>query len=59
MQQRIYLEPTNCECESDKSCDVGKYLGYENCKCRKKLVDKLIERKKNVPKMLKKWNWLK
>ena len=32
---------SNCESESDKSCDVGKYLDYENCKCRKKLVEKL------------------
>ena len=31
---------SNCECECDKLCDVGE---YENCKCRKKLVDKLIE----------------
>ena len=31
------------QCECDKSCDVGEYLAYENCKCRKKLVDKLIE----------------
>ena len=31
---------SNCEC--DKNCDIGEYLGYENCKCRKKLVDKLI-----------------
>ena len=35
--------PSNCECECDKSCDVGKYLDYENCKCRKKLADKLID----------------
>ena len=35
--------PSNCECECDKSCEVGEYLGYENCKCRKKLVDKLEE----------------
>ena len=35
--------PSNCECEYDKSCDVVEYLDYENCKCRKKLVDKLIE----------------
>ena len=28
---------------NDKSCDVGEYLDYENCKCRKKLVDKLTE----------------
>ena len=32
------------ECECDKSCDVGEYLDYKNCKCRKKLVDKLAER---------------
>ena len=25
----------NCQCECDKSCDVGKYLDYENCKCKK------------------------
>ena len=35
--------PSNCECECDKSCDVGEYLDYANCKCRKRLVDKLIE----------------
>ena len=34
---------SNCECECDKSCDIGEYLDYENCKCRKKLVDKLAE----------------
>ena len=37
------MNPTNCECECDKSSDVGEYLDYENCKCRKKLVDKLTE----------------
>ena len=35
--------PSNCECECDKACDVGEYLDYENCKCRKKLVDKLAD----------------
>ena len=35
--------PSNCECECDKSCDIGEYLDYENCECRKKLVDKLVE----------------
>ena len=35
--------PSNCECECDKACDVGEYLNYENCKCRKKIVDKLAE----------------
>ena len=30
-------------CECDKSCDIGEYLGYKNCKCRKKIIDKLNE----------------
>ena len=34
---------SNCECKHDKWCDVGKYLDYENCRWRKKLVDKLVE----------------
>ena len=33
--------PSNCEC--DKACDVGEYLDYENCKCRKILVDECTE----------------
>ena len=35
--------PSNCECECDKSCNFGEYLDYEKCKCRKRLVDKLVE----------------
>ena len=35
--------PSNFECECDKSCDVGEYLHYKNCKCRNRLVDKLVE----------------
>ena len=35
--------PSNCECEYDESCDISEYLDYENCKCKKKLVDKLVE----------------
>ena len=27
--------PSNCECESDKLCDVGKYVDYKNCNCKK------------------------
>ena len=34
---------SNYECECDKACDVGEYLDYENCKCRKKLVNKLVD----------------
>ena len=41
---REYIwNPSNCECECDKSCDVGEYLHYKNYKCRKKLVEKLVE----------------
>ena len=35
--------PSNCECECDNLCDIGEYLDYENYKCRKKLIDKLID----------------
>ena len=34
---------SNCACECDKSCDVGEYLDYKNCKCRKRIIDKLVE----------------
>ena len=36
--------PSNCEYECDKSFDAREYLDYENCKCRKKLIDKLVEK---------------
>ena len=35
--------PSNCEFKCDKSCDFGKFLDYEKRKCRKRLVDKLVE----------------
>ena len=35
--------PSNCECECDKSCDIGEYLDYKSCRCSKKTIDKLIE----------------
>ena len=41
--KRFIWNPSNCECECDKNCDFSEYLDYENCKCRKKLVDKLID----------------
>ena len=34
---------SHCECICDKLCDVGEYLDYKNCKCRKTLVDWLVE----------------
>ena len=52
--------PSNCEYECDKSCDVGEYLNYENCKCKKSLVDKLVEEcTETVEKMkLAKITWM-
>ena len=35
--------PSNCECECDKSCDIGEYLVHKNCKCRKDIIDELTE----------------
>ena len=37
------FNPSNSECECDKSCNVGQYLDYSHCKCQKKLIDPLIE----------------
>ena len=37
------LNPSNCACECDKPCNIGEYLDYSNCNCRKKLVDQLVE----------------
>ena len=34
---------SNCKYECDKSCDIGEYLDYSNCKCRKRLINKLVE----------------
>ena len=36
--------PSNCECECNKACEVGEYLNHSDCKCKKKLVDELIEK---------------
>ena len=35
--------PSTCSCECDKLCDVGQYLDYKNCVCRKSVVDRLVE----------------
>ena len=37
------MDPSNSECECDKTCHLVEYLDYENCKCGKKLVDKLVD----------------
>ena len=35
--------PSNCECECDKSCNIGEYLDYSSCKYRKNIIDPLVE----------------
>ena len=39
----LIWNPSNCECECDKSCDIGEDLDYKNCKCRKRIIDTLVE----------------
>ena len=34
----------NCECECYESCDFSEYLHYKKCMCKKRLVNKLVER---------------
>ena len=41
MNKGFIWNPSNYECECDKSCDVGEYMDYENC--RIKLVDKFVK----------------
>ena len=35
--------PSTCSCECDKYCEIGQYLDYKSCMCRKKIVNNLIE----------------
>ena len=39
----IIWNPSDCECECDRSCDIGEYLDYKSCKCRKRIVAELGE----------------
>ena len=41
--KRFNWIPNNYECECDKSSAVGEYPHYKNCKCKNRLVDKLVE----------------
>ena len=41
--EEFIWNPSNCECECEKSCDIGEYLDYKNCMSRKSIVDKLVE----------------
>ena len=35
--------PSNCECECDKFCNIGEYIDYKSCTCKKTIIDKLVE----------------
>ena len=39
----LIWNPSNFQCECDKSCGIGEYLDYKSCVCRNILIDKLVE----------------
>ena len=41
--KELIWNASNCKCECDKLCHVREYLDYRNCKCRKRLTNKLVE----------------
>ena len=43
-----FWNPSTCSCEWNKLCDVGQYLDYKNCVCRKSVIDKMVEECINV-----------
>ena len=43
MCDKVFIwNPTNCECECDKLCDIVEYEDYKNYKRRKRIIDKLV-----------------
>ena len=46
--------PSNCECGCDKSCNIGEYLDYSSCKCRKRSVSWRIYWNINETSLVKK-----
>ena len=38
------FNPSNCKCECDESCNTSQYLDYLDCKCKKKIVDLIVEK---------------
>ena len=37
------FNPSNCKCGRDKSCNTSQYLDYSDCKCKKKIIDPIVE----------------
>ena len=38
------FNPSNCKCECDKSCNTSQYLDYLDYKCKKKIIDLIVEK---------------
>ena len=38
------FNPINCKCDCDKLCNTSQYLDYLGCKCKKKIIDLIIEK---------------
>ena len=41
--KRFIYNPSNCNCECNKSCNTSAYLDYKNCKCKKNTAYSLVE----------------
>ena len=41
--KRYIFNPSKCKCECDKSCNTSQYLDYLDCKCKKKIIDLIVE----------------
>ena len=37
------FNPSNCKYECYKSCNISQYLDYSDCKCKKKIIDLIVE----------------
>ena len=35
---------STCEFECDKTCDIGEYLDYANCKYTKRLINRIVKK---------------
>ena len=40
----LIFNPSNYKCECDKSCNTSQYLDYLDCRCKKKIIDLIVEK---------------
>ena len=38
------FNPSNCKYECDKSCNTSQYLDHLDCKCKKKIIDLIVQK---------------